>query len=250
MVHRILWWLFAALALLLNRAFAQEGSGGKTVLDGVYTEAQAKRGEESYNVNCAGCHGDDLTGRVMGPLRGNGFLDLWREDDLAYLFTHIKTRMPGNAAGSLPEKTYLDILAYVLQVNTFPGGSQELTAESVTHIRFVGPGGPQPLSTNALVEVTGCFSGSSGTWILARATEPARTHDAEQITPEELKSAASGRLGSGTFSLQDLEDLPPAFKPEGLQGHKVLTKGVLVRRSGNDRINVISIETVSLSCGP
>lgn len=239
--------LFAAL-LLSTGAIAQEGAPPKTVLDGVYTEAQAKRGESAYNTNCAGCHGEDLTGRVMGPLRGNGFLDLWREDDLTYLFTHIKTRMPANAAGSLPEKTYLDILAYILQVNEFPFGPQELTADSVARIRMTGPDGPQPLSTNTLVRVVGCFAGSRDMWTLTQAAEPVRTHDAERNTPEELKSAASEPLGSDTFSLQNLEDLPPPFKPDSLSDHKVQAKGVLVRHAGTDRINVISIETVSASC--
>ncbi|MBV9508546.1 MAG: cytochrome c [Acidobacteriia bacterium] len=249
MLRETLWCLSAGVMFFSNPAAAQSPKP-KTVLDGIYTDAQAKRGETAYNSNCAGCHGEDLTGRVMGPLRGDAFLNLWREDGLEYLFTHIKTRMPGNAPGSLPDATYLDVLAYILQVNTFPSGSAELTPGSVADIRFVGLGGPKPLSTNTLVRVAGCFAGSGARWTLTQATEPAKTHDAEKNTPEELKSAAAEPLGSQTFNLQNLEDLPPPFKAGDMLGHKVLAKGVLIRRPGNDSINVISIENLSPSCHP
>ncbi|PYR26171.1 MAG: hypothetical protein DMF92_19000, partial [Acidobacteria bacterium] len=32
----------------------------RTVLDGVYTEEQAKRGEPTYSTTCASCHGPAL----------------------------------------------------------------------------------------------------------------------------------------------------------------------------------------------
>jgi Cytochrome C oxidase, cbb3-type, subunit III len=225
------------------------GAEGRTVLDGVYSETQAKRGEAAYQMNCAGCHGEDLTGRAMGPLRGERFLDLWREDSLNLLFTHIRTRMPANAAGSLPEGTYLDILAYILQVNTFPSGSQELTGAIVQRIRMVGKSGPQPLSTNAIVRVVGCMARAGNDWTLTHASEPVRTHDAEHNTPEELKEAAAETIGSASFRLQNLEDLPPPFDPSSLSGHQVQAKGVLIRQPNKDRINVISIESVATACG-
>ena len=223
---------------------------GETVLDGIFTGGQAKRGEAVYGMNCAGCHGEDLYGRAMGPLRGDHFLDRWREDSLNVLFTHIRTRMPANAAGSLSEAAYLDILAYILQVNGFPEGSRELTAAVVTDTRLVGKNGPQPLPSNTLVQVVGCLARQGDEWMLLQAGEPVRTQDAENTTTEELNRAAALPLAAGTLRLQNLDELRPGFRPDPWSGHKVQAKGVLIRQPNRDRINVLSLESVSPACTP
>ena len=46
---------------------AVAAQGAKSQWDGVYTEAQAKRGETAYSELCASCHGPDLTGGEMAP---------------------------------------------------------------------------------------------------------------------------------------------------------------------------------------
>ena len=229
------------LALLLPAAFAQ------TVLDGAYSAAQAMRGEAAYQMHCGGCHGETLDGRAMGPLRGDKFLDRWREESLAPLFDHIRTRMPASAAGSLSTTTYLDILAYILQVNQYPAGKQELTAESVANFTLVGKDGPKPLASNTLVAVIGCFSGAKDEFYLSRATDPLRTRNAEEITAEERTRAAALPLDSQEFQLSNLDELP-SFKPEGLSGHKVEAKGVLLRSRGKDRLNVLAVESVASNC--
>jgi mono/diheme cytochrome c family protein len=224
---------------------------GQTVLDGVYTEAQALRGEAQYHMHCAGCHGETLDGRAMGALRGEKFLDRWREDNLDILYTHIRSRMPARAPGSLSESVYLDILAFILQANNLPAGAHELTASVAAGTKLVGKDGPRPLATNALVQLVGCFTqGSDDAWRLTNATEPARTRNPEESTAEERKTAEEQPLGSQTFRLQNLDELRAGFHPESYQGHKVQAKGVLIRGANNDRINVLSLETVAARCGP
>jgi mono/diheme cytochrome c family protein len=49
-----------------------------TVLDGVILAAQAMRGEAQYQMHCSRCHGEDLSGRAMGPLKGDKFGPLAR----------------------------------------------------------------------------------------------------------------------------------------------------------------------------
>ena len=139
-------------ALILSAAAlaALGQSGSRTVLDGVYTQAQAMRGEAQYQDNCSGCHGETLDGRAMAALRGEKFLDRWREDSLDLLFNHIKTRMPARGPGSLSESAYLDILAFILQANDLPAGSKELTAADLAGTILVGKDGPKPLATNTL----------------------------------------------------------------------------------------------------
>ena len=67
--------------------------GAKSVWDGVYTEAQAKRGAAGYAEQCASCHGDQLTGGEMAPpLAGGEFLSNWN----------------GLSAGELFERTWGD----------------------------------------------------------------------------------------------------------------------------------------------
>jgi mono/diheme cytochrome c family protein len=241
---------------LVIGTLALQGQGApKTVLDGAYTDAQAMRGEATYSANCARCHRDTLEGNAEAlSLVGTRFMESWRDDTLDGLFTHMRTRMPrrpGGEPGSLSEATYLDILAYIIKVNTYPAGSSELTAQTVKEILLVGKDGPRPLATNALVQVVGCFKpGPKDVWTLVDATEPARTRDAEQITADEVKSSASRPLGMAAFGLRNVPDFRPDFAPEKVQGQKVLIKGALTRQPKNDRIYVTALETVASACSP
>jgi S-disulfanyl-L-cysteine oxidoreductase SoxD len=213
-----------------------------SVLDGVYTPAQAARGEDAYRTNCTGCHeGNEPDGPL---LTGPTFIDRWREDNLNTLFTHIRTNMPGNRPGSLSENTYLDILAYLLEANGLPPGARELTAEIVGTTQLVDKDGPKPLPTNSTVRIVGCLAqGPTSTWILEMAGTPVRVKDIEQSTPQELKDSATIGLGSQTIRLQNVPD-----SADSIKGHKVQAKGVLIRQNNNDRINVTSLETVAPSC--
>ena len=49
----------------------------RTVKDGVYTDAQARRGQAIYKERCSTCHGDALEGLVGPALTGNDFLGVW-----------------------------------------------------------------------------------------------------------------------------------------------------------------------------
>lgn len=248
-------WFAAVLALVSAACLLPAQSVPHTVLEGAYTDAQATRGEAAYRANCARCHRETLEGNAEAlSLTGTRFMESWRDDTLDALYTHMRTRMPrrpGGEPGSLSEATYLDILAYVLKVNAFPAGPAELTADSVKTILFVGPEGPKPLATNALVQVVGCFTpGANKAWTLVNATEPLRTRNAEETTAEEVKSAASRSTGTQTFGLRNLPDFRPGFSPESVQGHKVLVKGALTRQPKNDRIYVMALESVASACLP
>jgi mono/diheme cytochrome c family protein len=219
----------------------------RTVLDGVYTEAQAMRGDAQFAEHCAKCHEGTCTDGP--PLFGPQFLDRWREDTLDNLFTNIRTRMPRDDAGSLSENSYLDILAHILQTNRFPAGAKELNTDEVKTTLLVGRDGPKPLPSNALVQVVGCLElGSSNAWTLTKATEPVRARKGDEITPDEVKDFVTRALGSLTFRLPNATSFRPGFKLDAFNGHKVLAKGALVRQANNDRINLTSLETVAPSC--
>ncbi len=246
----------ACMGILVTGAVTiqvQGQSPGRTVLDGAYTQAQAVRGKAAYEANCARCHRESLEGNAEAlSLTGTRFMESWRDDTLEGVFTHMKTRMPrrpGGEPGSLSETTYLDILAYILQVNGYVPGSGELTADSVKTTLLVGKEGPKPLPTNALVQAVGCLMpGPDDTWLLANATEVTRTQDAEAIAADEVTTAASRPLGTQTIGLRNVPDFKAGFSPETFKGQKVLAKGALIRQTNAIRIYVTSLQSAAPVC--
>jgi S-disulfanyl-L-cysteine oxidoreductase SoxD len=216
----------------------------QTVLDGVYTAGQADRGGAVYNEHCASCHdGADVDGP---PLTGAPFIDRWREDTLAGLFEFIKTGMPQTAPGSLPSAAYLDVLAHLLHENDYPTGTRELTTAVVDSTLLVGPDGPQPLPSGALVSVVGCLASTPAReWTVAQAAHPARVRVGNDITVAEATAAAGVALGTDTFALQNVGD---AGTPLPGEGHKVLVKGALSQRAGTSRIHVTAAKSVGSTC--
>src|SRR4029079_7837256 len=131
--------------LLLTACLISFGcSQNKTVWDGVYSATQADRGAEVYNSNCAYCHSvsvDDFNRKLIGK----GFLDSWREDSLKPLFDRIRTSMPPDMPAVLNEQQYLDVLAFILKRNGFPGGHRELSSDDLEELLITGRNGPEPL---------------------------------------------------------------------------------------------------------
>ena len=102
----------------------------KTAWDGVYTDAQASRGESVYTASCAVCHGDDLAGSEMGPgLAGSSFLEFWDGLSLGDLYQVMSVSMPQDNPGSLDIAQYVDVIAYMLQKSEYPSGGEELPAD-------------------------------------------------------------------------------------------------------------------------
>lgn len=112
----------------------------RTVWDGVYTDAQAKRGAEIYNKRCESCHGGDLAGSEQAPsLTGAEFSLNW--DDLAVgaLSDRIRISMPQDEPGALTRAQSADVVAYLLSKGGFPTGSAELPpdAPALSGIKFL-----------------------------------------------------------------------------------------------------------------
>lgn len=214
----------------------------KTVWSGIYSSEQAARGATLYAEACSRCHREDLSG--YSGLRGEKFIDNWREDRLTSLWTRVSKTMPAGAPGSLSEKEYLDILAYILQANDFPAG-EELKAQNLDSIRFVGKSGAEPVPDFSLVETVGCLvHDPDGNWRVKQATEPVRTRDPGVSAASGLTAAAARPLGAKTFRLLDGSSLKAASQ----DGRKVEAKGFLIRKPGDDRLNTTSIEVIGANC--
>ena len=118
------------------------GQADASVLDGIYTDSQAKQGDQDYHKDCASCHAMDLGGRGQAPpLKGAEFVSNWNGLTVGVLFEKIQSAMPADRPGQLSMEENAGILAYMLQVNKFPSGKNPLAADidALKKIRFESP---------------------------------------------------------------------------------------------------------------
>jgi S-disulfanyl-L-cysteine oxidoreductase SoxD len=250
MMHRVPAAVLTAVATVIvavciaPHARAQEG--GKTVADGVYTEAQAIRGSASYDAVCSGCHRADLGGADGPALRQDRFARTFADRDLKVLYTKIASTMPRAAPGSLGDNVYLDIVAHILRENGFPAGTQELKADGLSGVRILPgrPKPPPPVGDFSYVDVVGCLAvRPDNTWMLTNASDPVSVvvTGAAPGVPADVGGRA---LGSQTFRLLDAM----AYSPESHKGHKMYVRGLLIRLPSEQRMTISSFEMVAPSC--
>jgi mono/diheme cytochrome c family protein len=240
------------VGVLSAPARAQERASRPSVLDGVYTSSQARRGQAQFEQHCSSCHRRDLGG-ISGPaLKGDRFLDQWREFPLEVLVNDMRSQMPLGNPGGLPTSTYVDISAYLLEANGLPAGRGELTQDVAANVMFVAAGGPKPLPTSSPALIAGCMTKDSGNgWFLTSASEPSRTLNPYEFTDGELRTASQTALGAEVFRLQNLEDLPGSTgEADQLVGKKVVAKGILVRHEKGTRLNVATLNALGGACEP
>lgn len=91
-----------------------------------FTAAQAEAGRSAYVKYCAVCHGGNLTNGIYGtPLAERYFDEKWSGKSVRALFEHAK-KMPPDRPGSLKDQLYLNVLAYVFQMNGVEPGDAPL----------------------------------------------------------------------------------------------------------------------------
>jgi S-disulfanyl-L-cysteine oxidoreductase SoxD len=110
-----------------SKVLAQAGS---SVNDGVFSAAQAKRGEMVYGDNCAVCHDPKLIGGIGPELAGMDFVANWKDKTVGDLFDKIKTTMPASAPGTLTPQQTADVLSFILSTNHYPAGAIDLGADA------------------------------------------------------------------------------------------------------------------------
>jgi quinoprotein glucose dehydrogenase len=102
-----------------------------------YSEVQAKRGATVFAEKCATCHGEN----TWGPsLEGNSFWSSWDQKAARSLYSTIIGAMPPDQPGSLSERTVLDIVSYLFQVNGFPAGDKGIdSAIALNSVKVARP---------------------------------------------------------------------------------------------------------------
>ena len=118
-----------ALGLVLagatvGRSSAQEPAAPapRTTLNGVYTLAQADKGEEIYFGACVNCH-------PKGTYAGESFKANWAGRPLSDLYDWVKTKMPNSDPGTLTANQSVQVVAYILQQNSLPAGKTPMPAD-------------------------------------------------------------------------------------------------------------------------
>lgn len=126
-------WLPAAclaLAAVVVHAGAQAPPAKKvnapakplTTASGVYTAAQAARGEQTYMNVCLSCH-------PVGTYATEAFREKWNGAPVSKLFDLVTDTMPKTEPGSLELQDYVQVISYILKVNGAPAGKTPLPAD-------------------------------------------------------------------------------------------------------------------------
>ena len=114
---------FAALLLVVSASAGNAQASKKTIWDGVYTEAQATRGQRAAQQNCGSCHspGTEWASSI--------FMTSWSGRTIKDLHAHLRMTMPFDSPGRLSPQQYADIVAYMLKLNKAPAGQTELPSD-------------------------------------------------------------------------------------------------------------------------
>ena len=215
---------------------AQAPGAGRTVWDGVYTDAQAARATSTFSQVCSSCH--TLSSEGKGPLTGEKFWEGYTQKTVGDLLTYVRTNMPNGRGGTLPESTYNDLVALILKSNGLPAGMIELAPESVADVQIVPKEGPGELPANALVRVVGCLARNGSDWVLTSATAPQRI-DRTGAGPDDATRSLGNRTTTLKFVLTRLDSFV---------GQRLSVSGILIGAGGADGLNVTTVNRVAETC--
>jgi alcohol dehydrogenase (cytochrome c) len=106
-----------------------------------FTGAQATQGRADYMTNCASCHQANLSGGGQAPsLAAGNFMKSWGGKSTKELYSYIRSAMPLGKGGSLPDTTYANIVAFMLQANGATVGGTLLTSATDLRIGLIANG--------------------------------------------------------------------------------------------------------------
>jgi hypothetical protein len=99
---------------------AEEDDG--SVYSGVFSVAQASRGEAIQQRECSACHSpvEWSQGRILTNFAGASAFDM---------LDHIRMTMPMDGPGRLSMEEYTDVVAYLFHLNGLPAGPEDLPAD-------------------------------------------------------------------------------------------------------------------------
>jgi alcohol dehydrogenase (cytochrome c) len=145
-------------------AFAQ---GGATVV----TQVQVVAGKAGYAGACAGCHRANLVGGGDAPaLGGAGFMASWGNRSTKEFYQFIASSMPAGAPGSLSEKAYTDITAYLLAANGAKIGATAYSKNTDFKVSTIA-NGKMPADFDKITAASAATARAGGTTPLNRRSD-------------------------------------------------------------------------------
>lgn len=246
-----------------------------------YTSAQAARGASVYAQSCAKCHGAGLQGESGPALTGQVLKTTFGAGTAEPLYDFISRQMPLNAPGSLNDRQYLDLTAYILAENGLPAGHVPLTAGTLNRVRLSEIRGDSQVAvtnTNEIVRVAPPLrmvygqipagahvnindsimakaDTDTSNWIL-----PGRTYDNERYSP--LKQITADNANSLTLVALVQTGMPASFEttPIVVDGVMYITTPVVNRKMVVMAVNAATGERIwevtenlgpfQVCCGP
>jgi alcohol dehydrogenase (cytochrome c) len=131
-----------------------------------FTAEQAAAGRAAFAQLCEACHGADLQLSPTAKLAGPEFLTKWQGQSTNDLVAKMRTTMPPESPGGLPEATYLGLVAYILETNGNRATTDALTSASGAPIRAGAPRPPGGGQAPAEPEPTGVIvAGTVGDFV-------------------------------------------------------------------------------------
>ena len=214
------------------------------IWEGTYTAEQAERGKAAYAKHCSECHGADGKGGNATPLVGDVFMNRWESKSVEALFHKTRDTMPRGTPAAVSDKDKLDIVAYVLQQNSFPAGTADLTDDPrLATLQIMPKDGPSPPRNGSMVEATGCLEGQGSEWKLTNATSPRTTSFSAPASAQQAATASA----EGGVTVPLISVFP---RPTAHVGHKMRAKGLFIKNAAGEQINVTALEMVAESCTP
>ena len=220
--------LGAVATLFLTVAVGTAQAPRARIWEGVYTAAQATRGQATYAATCSRCHNPDLAGDRGPALKGERFMSTWGGGNVTRLFQKIRDTMPPFGTSTLDDATKLDVVTFILQTNGFPAGAKDLVLAELDAIDIVAQGEVPRAQNFARVQVVGCLApADGGRFVLTNASEPVAV--ASDTAPAAVPAPGAGRvllLNAGQFN------------PSGQVGQRVEARGLVYR---DDRETLLTV---------
>ena len=220
--------LGAVATLFLTVAVGTAQAPRARIWEGVYTAAQATRGQATYATTCSRCHNPDLSGDRGPALKGERFMSTWGGGNVTRLFQKIRDTMPPFGTSTLDDATKLDVVTFILQTNGFPAGPKDLVLAELDAIDIVAQGEAPRAQNFARVQVVGCLApADGGRFVLTNASDPVAV--ASDTAPAAVPAPGAGRvvlLNAGPFN------------PSGQVGQRVEARGLVYR---DDRETLLTV---------
>jgi mono/diheme cytochrome c family protein len=127
-MHRVHRWYTSSIvvgfALVWAGTVAASGmqqDDPRSIVDRIYSVAQAQRGEARFKVSCSSCH-------TAASFAGGTFAERWNGQTMGEVFDFVSQAMPENDPGGLKAEEYADVLAFILALDAYPVGNDDMPA--------------------------------------------------------------------------------------------------------------------------